>query len=376
MYLDTFKDVADLQQQKKELEYNLNKTTSEYNSCKLLFSGQLYEAKRSMEKLLSFQNTAQEISSSEVKSENYCSLSEELGISKLLLVTIDSIEEMVVMPDSLLSVPDIYIIANVISDAGTGCKPVCVSSNQSRTASYSNYVEWNQELKMYANNTDSLILNVYCSQVIAADLCIGQVVIDITSHAEEMAVDGGKHIVLRLPLKKCKYVIYNNIGEEIPLNDYQKDADATAKNNVDTDIEDYLGYVNISIEMPNATETTCGWITNTTGCHISGESADTCVWAVLCLNSLQIYRSPYAGRGTLVREFDLSHLAEMIEIIYDKYKTRRGDLQINFFPNLATSQSANTDTLILSFGDRVESKIYWQNAILSQVKLAYQNITV
>ena len=356
--LDAFKDVANLQNDKLDLENRLNTTKSELNSCKLNFASQMQEAKR----FSTFQIPPSKDSNLENVRSDEAELESFEGM-KILTLTIDSAENIAPTTGSLLGLNSyIYVLANFQTKDESG-KNACVCVNRSNIIAHSTNVDFQEELKLYISKDGILVLNLYHSQVMTGDQCLGQIVIDISEHMKDMISDNGKHVVMRLPFQRCIQNIFDDTGEEVVLEDIIE--------SIPGDISD-LGYLNISLEIPNPLYTTCGWVSQIKDDIYQGESFSVEVWLVLHLNSFQIYESPYRGEKALIKSYDLSSLTKMTDVIYNKDEISVDAVELTFL----VQSPSQYESIMICFGGAIDLKVFWQKKMLAQLKMAYGNITV
>ena len=353
MLKDAFKEIANLQYQCRELEEKIAYKDKELEACKLFFTAQVEDAKKTIKEYSPFypdgnasdKDTHTEVESIVTELESKSNLN-EISDDMLSVYTlkVESAQDVNVPTGFLGFQPQIYVIANCLHGND---RKTCHSSSKTKDVTSSSDSQWQEELTLCGSPSGILTLTLVSRQLVTADTFLGQVVIDLSEGFNINGSCSEKHRTLKMPLEKLKYSVRDTIGENVTFDVFE-------------DFEP-SGFLNIVVHEGSPKTNACGWVTRIQE-GILGGSHGSMFWAILCGQFLRLYDSQFNGNSAARYTFDLSELAVINDIVFSVDHVKRGALEISF-------HSPDQPNLVLSWdkGSPTKEKSFWKN-VLEQSK--------
>ena len=238
-------------------------------------------------------------------------------IPHALVVGVEKANNLLLNDDVFTSLPDTYIIANIIRKKGNTNKKDVYSSKATCVAYQSTSPNYKEDLKLVSSGPGTLVLSVMSAHTMIADTFLGQVSINLEDYE---SLGNGKRHSFTLPLNEIKYPVYDKAGT---VKDIQNRADIT-------------GEISFTIDTPPIAENIAGWwfeITN----DMFGAVNSQKMWTLLRGDEIICYDSIFENRITSI--LSLKDIAKVTETEYTKTEIAMKGVTIDFKDSTVSSRT-------------------------------------
>lgn len=235
--------------------------------------------------------------------------------------------------------PDTYVVVSMMrqkkSKKPSGKnKNYCFSSSHSKVVVNSTCPIYNQDIKITAVASGTLVLSVMSQHTLGADTFLGQAELQIEDYHN---LSNGDRHHFTLSLSELKIPVYDHFGNVKTL------ANRT----------DITGEISFTIDIPPILDNIAGWWFEVVT-DLMGNVFDRRIWVLLRGNELLYYDSEF--QGTLLGKIDCMDIVKVEEKVYKKTTIPMSGVEI-------TLKDVNTPVLWCYGDDARTLKGIWFRAI-------------
>ena len=234
-----------------------------------------------------------------------------------MVVAVEGVTDILLNDDVFSSLPDTYILANIIKKKESSKKSYIFSSKATAVAYQSTNPTFNEDLKLISSGPGTLVLSVMSAHTMTADTFLGQASIDLEDYHN---LSNGERHHFSLPLSEITHPMYDKMG--------------TIK--IIENRTGISGKISFTVDTPPISENIAGWWFEI-ATDMFGTLSNQKMWVVLRGQEMLCYDSNF--ENSLISILKLSEIAKIIETECTETEIAMRGLKIDFNDSTVASRT-------------------------------------